>query len=56
MITTAPARAMRLPDYGIHPGARANLVLLGAESVKEAIRTSASRDVLVRDGRVVSEG
>jgi cytosine deaminase len=56
MITTAPARAMRLPDYGVHPGARANLVLLGADSVKEAIRTSASRDVLVRDGRVVSEG
>jgi len=56
MITSAPARAMRLPDYGLHPGARANLVLLGADSVKEAIRTSASRDVLVRDGRVVSEG
>jgi cytosine deaminase len=53
MITTAPAETMRLPDYGIHEGARANLVLLGADSAKEAIRTSASRDLLIRDGQIV---
>jgi cytosine deaminase len=54
MITTAPAKTMRISDYGIRQGARANLVLLGADSVKEAIRTSASRDVLIRNGRIVS--
>jgi hypothetical protein len=44
---------MHLADYGVRVGGRANLVLLGTRTIKEAIRVSASRDLLIRDGKVV---
>ena len=32
MVTRDAARLLRLPDYGLHPGARADLVVLDAET------------------------
>lgn len=37
-VTTAPARAWRLSDYGIGPGARADLQLYAADRWSEALR------------------
>ena len=37
-ITVNPAKALRLTDYGIEPGRRADLVVLPVENVHEAIR------------------
>ncbi len=53
-ITTQPARIMNLDGYGIEAGCRADLVLFGASSVKEALRISAPRELLVRRGAIVS--
>ncbi|TVQ40535.1 MAG: cytosine deaminase [Spirochaetaceae bacterium] len=54
-VTTLPATIMQLPDYGLEPGCRANLVLVGAESVIDALRISAPREVVIRHGHVVIE-
>jgi cytosine deaminase len=42
MVTVNAARAARLSDYGIAPGKKADLVVLGAPSVREALRRAAT--------------
>jgi cytosine deaminase len=56
MITTNPARAMRLADYGVEPGDRADLVLIEAGSVREAMRMIPPRRAVLYGGRLVAEG
>ena len=48
-------RLLRLPDYGIAPGARADLVVLDAESERDALREQAPRRWVLRGGRLVAE-
>jgi cytosine deaminase len=55
MVTADAARLLRLPDYGIAPGARADLVVLDAETGRDALREQAARRWVVRGGRVVAE-
>jgi cytosine/creatinine deaminase len=55
MITTNAARAMRLPGYGIEPGARADLVLVDARSAREALRTLPPRRLVFYGGKLVAE-
>ena len=55
-VTTRAARAMGLADYGIAPGNTANLVLLQARDVSEAIRLRAPRLKVWRAGRLLAEG
>ena len=55
MITTNPARALRLPDYGIEPGARADLVLIEATNVRDAFRLLPPRRAVFLGGRLVAE-
>lgn len=55
MVTTGAARLLRLPDYGLHPGARADLVVLDAETARDALREQAPRRWVLRGGRVVAE-
>jgi cytosine deaminase len=55
MATVNGARLMRLPDYGLAPGCRADLVVVEAPSVQEAYRTQPARRFVVHDGRVVAE-
>jgi cytosine/adenosine deaminase-related metal-dependent hydrolase len=38
MITTAPARAMNIADFGLTAGAAANLVVLDQSDAVEALR------------------
>ena len=56
MITTNPAKAMRLGDYGVAVGDRADLVILdGARDATEALRLQPPRRWVIKQGRVVAE-
>jgi cytosine deaminase len=55
MVTADAARLLRLPDYGIAPGARADLVVLDADTERDALREQAARRWVLRGGRVVAE-
>lgn len=54
MVTTNAARAARLEDYGIAPGRRADLVVVDAPSVHEALRTQPVRRHVFAEGREVA--
>jgi len=54
MVTTNAARAARLEDYGIVPGRRADLVVIDAPSVHEALRTQPPRRHVIHEGREVA--
>jgi len=56
MATVNGAHLMRLPDYGLEVGCRADLVVLDAPSVHEAYRLQAPRVAVIHDGRVVARG
>lgn len=51
----AAARALRIPDYGIAEGDRANLVLFNAKSVEEALRLQPDCRYVTRDGKILVE-
>lgn len=53
-VTTRAARVIGLPDHGLRPGCDANLVILQAHSVVDAIRLRATRLAVYRNGRCVS--
>jgi cytosine/creatinine deaminase len=55
MVSIDAARAMRLESYGLEPGDRADLVVLDAPSVKEALRLLAPRRFVFYGGRLVAE-
>jgi cytosine deaminase len=50
MVTVNAARAARLPDYGIAPGNRADLVVVGAPSVREALRLQPPCRHVIKNG------
>jgi len=54
-VTDAPARAMRLTDYGLAVGARADLQLLPVPSWEEAIRVQPLPEKVWFKGRLVAE-
>jgi cytosine deaminase len=54
MITVSSARAARVRDYGVAPGCRADLVIVGAPSVHEALRLQPLRPHVFKNGREVS--
>ena len=51
----AAALMMRVQDYGLRPGASADLVVLNAGDPHEALRLQAARTWVIRRGRVVAE-
>lgn len=53
MVTTAPAKIMGL-DFGLHPGARASLVVLDCATPIDAIRLRPARVAVISDGSVVA--
>jgi cytosine deaminase len=55
MLTAHPARILRLPDYGLHVGARADLVLWETERPAEVVTTMAPRRLVVKAGRLSIE-
>jgi len=54
MVTSNPARGMRLGRYGIGAGDYADLVLLDATSVHEALRLQPDRLAVLKRGKVVA--
>jgi cytosine deaminase len=54
-VTRVPAQILGLEGYGVAPGCRADLVLLGARDPVEAIRLRAPRLAVIRAGRVIAE-
>jgi cytosine/creatinine deaminase len=56
MITTNPARALGVPDYGLEEGRPADLVVFAAPTEADAIRLVAPRRFVLREGRVVARG
>ncbi len=54
MVTTENAAILDLPDYGLHTGAMASLVVLDASDPIEAVRLRPDRLAVVSKGKVVS--
>jgi cytosine deaminase len=54
MVTENAAKAARVEDYGIAPGKRADLVVVGAPSVHEAIRLQPLWRHVIKSGREVA--
>jgi cytosine/creatinine deaminase len=54
MITVAPAAALGVADYGLHPGGPADLVVFDARSEAEAVRLQRPRYLVLRAGRTVA--
>lgn len=54
-VTDAPAAAMRLGDYGVRPGARADLQLMPVETWSEALRLQPPPQKVWFRGRLVAE-
>ena len=52
-ITTGAATALRLPDYGLAPGCHADLVLVNAETIAEAIAARPPARTVIRRGGVL---
>lgn len=55
MPRTNAARVLRLDDYGVEPGSRANLVILDARTPLEALRKRPERRFVIREGKVLLE-
>jgi cytosine deaminase len=53
-VTTNAAKLMGLEGYGLAPGCNADLVVLQASGVVEAVRLKATRLFVLRRGKVVS--
>ena len=54
MLTTNPARALRLPNYGLEVGKDADLVLLDTQTVADAIIDLPDRSFVLKRGRIVA--
>jgi len=55
MITSNPAKGMRLEGYGLEEGDNADLVLLDAADVHEALRLQPDKVAVIKRGKVVAE-
>lgn len=54
MMTINAAKVLRLEDYGLEPGKRADLVILDCTSVRDAIRLRPDRLYVIKEGRVTA--
>lgn len=54
-LTIHPARILRLPDYGLAPGCRADLVVWDCERVEEIVAAHPFRPWVIKNGRVTVE-
>lgn len=55
MITTNGAKALRLKQYGVNIGCKADLVVLNAESTLEALRMQSERLCVLKAGEIIAE-
>lgn len=55
MITIFPAANLNLPDYGILPGCNADVVVLDAPDMNEAILSQVKKSYVIKLGKVVAK-
>lgn len=55
LATTAPAKVLRVDDYGLRAGAAADLVVIAAPTVEEAVINCSPRRLVLRRGRIIAE-
>jgi cytosine deaminase len=55
MVTSNGARALRIADFAVAVGARADLVILDARDAREAFATRTPRRWVIRRGRLIAE-
>lgn len=55
MITTDAAKILKLGDYGLAVGKKANLVVVNAADARDAIRLTPERLFVIREGKVVAK-
>jgi cytosine deaminase len=55
MVTAAPARALGLKDYGLDVGGPADLVVVDAATIPEAVATHPRRKMVIKAGRIVAQ-
>jgi cytosine deaminase len=54
-LTVHPARILRLPDYGLAPGCRADLVVWNCERVEDIVAALPDRAFVLKNGRLTVE-
>lgn len=55
MVTTTPAQVLKVPNYGLHVGAAANLMLLDAPDWHTALQFQADKRYVILRGKLVAE-
>lgn len=55
MITVDAAKILRLKDYGLKEGCRANLVVINAKDARDAIRLEPERLYVIREGKTLAK-
>ncbi len=55
MITWRGAKTLRISDYGLEEGRTADLVVLDAPTVHQALRMQAARRYVIKKGKVIAE-
>ncbi|MEM7773776.1 MAG: amidohydrolase family protein [Cyanobacteria bacterium P01_A01_bin.37] len=55
MATTNAAKAMGLSHYGLQPGCRADLVILDAHTVSDAIGTAPIERTVIKNGTIIAQ-
>ena len=55
-VTDAAARGCGFAEYGLTPGCRADLVLVAAETVAEAVASVPPRRLVIADGQIAARG
>jgi cytosine deaminase len=54
MVTMAPARVLGLADYGLRVGGPADMVVVDAANIAEAVATRLRRKMVIKAGRVIA--
>lgn len=55
MITYDAAKILKLENYGLHPGDKANFVVVNADNVREAIALCPARRYVIHNGKLLLE-
>jgi cytosine deaminase len=55
MLTTNAAKVLRLEDYGLEEGKRADIVILDTDNVKDAIRLQPARLFVIKAGKIIAK-
>ena len=55
MITTTAAEILKLDNYGLAVGKKANLVVINAKDARDAIRLTPERLYVIREGKIVAK-